>query len=91
MTTEKPKIHIWNTKYALSTGISEHDVEPPSPDLPSLVVIREGGKMGVCLHGEGSQWHRTKDSAIAKANNMKKRKIASLKKQIEKLEIKAFE
>lgn len=40
----------------------------------------------IYYHGEGNDWHRTKESAIAKAEEMRKKKIASLKKQIEKLE-----
>lgn len=42
-------------------------------------------------HEEGKEWHRTKESAIAKAEEMRKKKIASLQKQIKKLENINFE
>ena len=38
------------------------------------------------FHGEGKEWHRTKEAAIAKAEEMRQKKIAGLKKQIERLE-----
>ena len=38
------------------------------------------------FHGEGREWHRTKESAIDKAEEMRKKKIETMKKQIEKLE-----
>lgn len=41
-------------------------------------------------HGEGKEWHRTRESAVAKAEEMRCKKIDSLKKQIEKLEKKRF-
>ena len=77
---------IWNTKYALSSGITTHEVEEPNPTTPNLVVVEEANRFTLYLHGEGRDWHRTKESAVAKADDMRKRKIASLKKQIEKLE-----
>lgn len=42
-------------------------------------------------HGKGDEWHETKESAIAKAEEIRKKKINSLKKQIEKLEKMKFE
>ena len=60
-------MNVWITKYALTKGIFEMDVESQS----------EGCK--------------TKAAAIAKAEKMRRKKIASLKKQIEKLESMKFE
>ncbi len=81
---------IWNTKYALTAGVTEHEVEEPSSDS-GLIVTREPGKMNHYLHGDGREWHRTRESAVAKANDMKRRKIESLKKQIAAIEKKVFE
>ena len=77
----------WITKYALTTGIFEITAE-----------ITEHGSaydmhssFPTFYHGEGKEWHRTKESAIAKAEEMRRKKIASLKKQIERLEKLYFE
>lgn len=73
---------VWITKYALTTGIFEMTAE-----------ITEHGSaydmhssFPTYYHGEGKEWHKTKESAIARAEEMRHKKIASLKKQIEKLE-----
>lgn len=77
----------WITKYALTTGIFEITAE----------ITEDGAaydmhtSIPTFFHGEGREWHRTKESAIAKAEEMRKKKIASLKKQIEKLEGMKFE
>lgn len=42
-------------------------------------------------HGEGNEWHFTKNKAIEKAEQMKLKRIESLKKQIKKLENMKFE
>ena len=41
-----------------------------------------------CVHGK--DWHRTPESALARAEEMRKAKIASLKKSIAKLEAMTF-
>jgi hypothetical protein len=41
-------------------------------------------------HGEGRQWHRTQESALARAESMRKAKIASLRKSIARLEALSF-
>jgi hypothetical protein len=43
------------------------------------------------FHGEGRNWHRTPEGAKAKAEAMRKAKIASLKKQLAKLESLSFD
>ena len=78
---------VWITKYALTTGIYEIEAE-----------ITENGSaydmhasLPTFYHKEGKDWHRTKESAIKKAEEMRQKKIESLKKQIEKLEEMRFE
>lgn len=41
-------------------------------------------------HGEGDEWHLTKEAAIKKAEEMRAEKIESLKNQIAKLEKRKF-
>lgn len=79
---------VWITKYALTQGIIEKEAELcESYDG----MIRVSGKFSYYLHGEGKEWHRTKESAIARAEEMRQKKIESLKKQIQKLEEMHFE
>lgn len=78
---------VYITKYALSQGIFEVDGEV-SELFPDTFDAR--GYLGY-FHGDGKEWHRTRESAIKRAEEMRKKKIASLKKQIEKLEKMKFE
>ena len=74
---------VWITKYAPPGGIIESDAEVCiDTDVTSNMISCDRGY----FHGEGREWHRTKESAIDKAEEMRKKKIETLKKQIEKLE-----
>ena len=79
---------VWITKYALTDGIIEADANPVLcgsvciSDITSPVLFR--------ILNEG-EWHSDKKQAIDKAEEMRQKKIASLKKQIEKLERMRFE
>jgi hypothetical protein len=77
------------TQYALTQGILEMEGE-----------VCDGGKVFAASLDGGSivhsyfhrgHWHLTKKEAIYAAANMRGRKIASLKKQIQKLESLKFE
>lgn len=71
---------VWLVKYALSRGIEEETVSINAGDF-----IRVKGRP----YGFYKKWrdaHHTKEEAIVAAEGMRKRKIASLKKQVEKLE-----
>ena len=76
---------VWITKYALSLNVFEMEADEPDERAPSMIVGTGAYRLSY-FHGEGQEWHRTRDSAISKAEEMRKAKIASLKKQIEKLE-----
>lgn len=79
---------VWISKYALTQGIFEAEVTSNCLDVDptgNMIATCEGSYMAH-YHGEGREWHKDKQSAIAKAEEMRKKKIASLKKQIEKLE-----
>lgn len=76
---------IWITKYALTRGIIEREVEDRGDGIvkdDSSYITSYYHKKDYCLDYE---------SAIAKAEEMRKKKIESLKKQIEKLEKMKFE
>lgn len=76
---------VWITRYALTNGIYEIDVEPPSAGSAGMIVDRSNGYEQP-FHGEGKDWHRTKMSAVSQARAMRKKKIASLEKTIARLE-----
>lgn len=79
---------IWITKYALTDGI----VEKEAKGLNGRLKVEDGlFPWYLSPKDEGKNWHRTKESAIARAEVMRNKKIASLKKQIEKLENMKFE
>ena len=77
---------VYITRYALSDGILEKDAEE-CDRFPGMIRTDDGAH----FHGEGKDWTRTKEAAAARAEEMKAKKIKSLKKQIEKLERMKFE
>lgn len=73
---------VWITKYALTSGIKEMEVRQ-SEYNPDTVW---GNALFDCYHGEGREWHKTYEAALVRAEEMRKKKIVSLTKQIHKLE-----
>jgi hypothetical protein len=74
---------VFVTQYALRGGIKE--VELIETDGGMAVVKWEGALNGQWyFHGKG--WHRTREAAVERAEEMRVAKIASLRKQIAKLE-----
>lgn len=80
---------VWITKYALTQGIIEKKARECGEGFDGMVKTEE--KYPAYFHGEGKEWHRTKESAIKRAEEMRQKKIESLKKQIKKLEVMTFE
>lgn len=74
----------WITKYALTQGIQCKELKT-FVDYPHMAVD-ESEKYGIPFHGIGDQWHLTPESALHRAEEMRYKKIESLKKQIKKLE-----
>lgn len=77
---------IWNTKYALTSGILLNDGEEV---MPGMIEINHGNYRSY-LHGEGKEWHRTQESAVIRAEEMRTKKIAQIKRKIAKLEAMTF-
>lgn len=83
---ERTRFTVFVTKYALTKGIFEREVEDCfdiSPDLVSVV-----GSWSEYYHA--NDWHRTREEAVARAEQMRIAKIGSLKKQIARLEKLSF-
>lgn len=76
---------VWISRYALTKGIFEVEVKQ-SPFYSDLVSSQSGYP-----YYHKPDWHETKEEAIKRAEQMRVKKIASLRKQIEKLENLDFE
>jgi protein subunit release factor A len=74
---------VYITKYALTSGILE--IEARNGTAENMVCYRSKGA-SYDQYAHGNDWHVDIDSAKAKAEQMRQAKIASLKKQIAKLE-----
>lgn len=76
---------VWITKYALTKGIFECEVEPCFNINPNMVAGR-----GLHEYFHGNDWHRTREAAVIRANEMRAVKIKSLQKSLAKLQAKVF-
>lgn len=72
------------TKYAMTQGIYAVRARRCSANGMIEQVTRTSGVASYYL-GEGRDWHLTWESALAKAEDMRKRKIQSLQKSILKM------
>lgn len=72
---------IFSTKYALTQGIQELEAEECGNGL-----VRVSAEWSYYLHKEGKEWHKTIGSAVKIAEEMRLKKIASLKKNLSKYE-----
>ena len=78
---------VWISKYALTVGVFEVDGE----------VTRNGGiaftppEGGLRQYYYGNDWHDTKDAAVARAEDMRIRKLKSLDAQIKKVSALKFD
>lgn len=76
----------WITKYALTTGIQKCTVRA----LEHEGMVEEvGARYTTYYHGK--DWHRTREGAVARAKDMRAKKIASLRKKIVELEKLTFD
>lgn len=74
------------TKYALTKGIGEY----PDGFLKEKEGLLSNARENLFFHGEGRVWHRTLESAVAQAEEMRAAKIASLEKAIKKMKALEF-
>lgn len=87
MSKNDPIIDVWITQYALTAGIRQERAEvclSTVPDGRMISVLRDGRTNLETYHKPN--WHKTKTDAVEHAEQMRTKKIASLKKQIAKLE-----
>ena len=84
-TSDRTRFTAWVTKYALTCGIKQMEVEDWHDARPGMVL---NTKTITTYHVP--DWHRTEAEAKARAEEMRAAKIASLRKQIAKLEAMEF-
>lgn len=78
-------MRVFITKYALSSGIDEaNDLGGYSKETVRYRMMNS--QHDQYAYGEGKDWHKTWESAKLRAEEMRTKKIASLKKQINLLE-----
>jgi len=76
---------LWLTKYALTDGIEEETARGDGHDDYVFVSGRLWSSYKL-----GRDVHLTREDAVRAAEAMRKKKIASLRKQIEKMEALTF-
>jgi hypothetical protein len=74
---------FWLTKYALSTGIEKVTTSGANTEKGSHVRV-SGRAWG--LYKVGTDLQSTREEAVAVAEQMRQKKVASVKKQLAKLE-----
>jgi hypothetical protein len=80
---------VFITRFALTGGIIEKDdAEPCSSE--GMIKVPSMGPHVFFHGGDGRDWHATRESAVKKAEEMRAKKIASIKKQLAKLESMKF-
>jgi hypothetical protein len=79
---------VYVTKYALTQGILEKEVELPLSNSDTMVVERVPGQLSQFFHKPF--WYVTREEAVTHAEQLRVRKIASLLKSIEKVQKLAF-
>jgi len=72
----------WISKYALTSGIFSVEAEVCSTS-PTMIHEQKAKMMSSFYHKP--HWHNTKEEAIVQAEKMRKKKVASLEKQLNKI------
>lgn len=75
------KVKVYITKHALTSGIVEREAELCNENM--IVTVE---KWPAYYHGKGKEWHLSHESAVKRAEEMRQKKIESLKKQMKKIE-----
>ena len=80
-------MRIWVTKCALTMGIREYG----SANLLAADTVASVWIEGRQHFFYDNDWHRTRQDAVVRANEMVHQRIGSLLKQVDKLRAKKFE
>jgi uncharacterized protein (DUF2336 family) len=77
---------IFVTKYALTSGILQRPLDHCDRENERYVWVKDANALNGSMMFAGHDWHRDEASAKARAEEMRKSKIASLRKQLAALE-----
>lgn len=88
MPTDRSKIRVWITKYVFTQGIIECHAELCN-DVSDKMIAVSGASY--TSHYHKPYWHTSKKAALQHAEELRLKKIKSLRKQISKLEELQFE
>ena len=84
-------MRVWITKYALTSGIQEREVKQVCPTNQNMIELAPlDGECGPILFWK-PHWHETREAAAAQAENMRVKKLTSLRRQIRKMEALRFD
>ena len=86
MSSSKKLVKAWISKYALTQGI----LQVSNAEMSEQILTYHDDVMIYSIYGKGKTWHLTLDEALDRAEEMRIKKIKSLKKQIKKLEAMTF-
>jgi hypothetical protein len=73
---------VWITQYALTTGIQEFEAEITAT-CPTMIEV-PAQKYAPYYHKP--YWHTSREEAVTHAEELRKKKLASLRRTIAKLE-----
>lgn len=76
------KFTAWITRYALTKGIQKVQAESCFDISENMIVVREGYAP---QYYHGNEWHRTRDDAVLRAEEMRKAKLKSIDKNRDRL------
>ena len=82
---------VFITKYALTEGIRQVDVESCEQNTGMRVCKSNGPCSREYFHNEGKDWHKTFEGAKQRAEQMKENKIKSLKKSMARINSLSFD
>ena len=80
---------VYITKYALTQGIFEKEAKMCGTD-GRMINCDFDTNLGEYYFDEGKDWHRTLEGAIARAEEMRTKKVASLQKSLKKIKALKF-
>lgn len=87
MKEDKKTFEAYISKFALTKGIFK--VQAEETHEPTMISVRGSSGLRACFHR--GEWHLTLKEAAAKAEEMRIKKIISLRKKIAKLDELRFE
>lgn len=85
--TQRTRFTAYITKFALTSGIMEREVEDCFDTSPNMISV-VGTKYPTHYHK--GDWFRSMAEAVAKAESMRSRKIVSLEASIAKIKALKF-